>query len=101
MLALVGSVTWGPMSVPIASAATQSQASAQALNLNLLNGLATVEISSPPTAASNDGTQPDDPVTNEPAIAILDNSTWLSVGALAETATAQQDGISFSCAGVV
>ena len=101
ILALVASVTSGPLPMQTASAATQSQASAQALNLNLLHGLATVELSSPPTSATNDGTQPNDPVTNQPAVALLDNSTWLTVGALAETATARQDGVSYACAGVV
>jgi hypothetical protein len=101
MVALAAILAWGPLPVQIVAAATQSQSSAQALNLNLLHGLATVELSSPPTAASNDGTQPDDPVTNQPAVALLDNSTWLTVGALAETATARQDGVSYACAGVV
>ena len=101
IVALAATLAWGPLPVQITAAATQSQASAQALNLNLLHGLAAIQLSSPPTAASNDGTQPDDPVTNQPVVALADNSTWLTVGALAETATARQDGVSYACAGVV
>jgi hypothetical protein len=90
--------------LPMASAsaaATISQATAQAVNLNLGSGALTLQVSNPPTAATNDGTQSNAAVVGTPAISLLNGESFLTAGALAETAEANQDGSSYACAGVV
>jgi hypothetical protein len=96
--------TGGVMAVaPSAAVAadTVSQATAQAVNLNLLSGALTVAVSNPPTSASNDGTQSNDKVHAQPLVSALNQQKLLEAGALAETAEANQDGSSYGCAGIV
>jgi hypothetical protein len=93
--------TGAVVSVGSASGASPvSQATAQALNVNLLN-VVQASASDPPTSASNDGTGSNTPVSVTPAVPALSGLTALDVGALAEEAEANQNGSSFSCAGVV
>jgi hypothetical protein len=96
--------TGGVMAVapsPAIAANTVSQATAQAVNLNLLQGALKVALSNPATSASNDGTQSNAEVHAQPLIAALNHQKLLEVGALAETAEANQDGSSYGCAGIV
>ncbi|HEY3629807.1 MAG TPA: hypothetical protein VGL21_02865 [Jatrophihabitantaceae bacterium] len=96
--------TGGVMAVapsPAIAANTVSQATAQAVNLNLLQGALKVALSNPATSASNDGTQSNAEVHAQPLIAALNQQKLLEVGALAETAEANQDGSSYGCAGIV
>jgi len=83
------------------AANTVSQATAQAVNLNLLQGALKVALSNPATSASNDGTQSNAQVHAQPIIDALSHQRLLEVGALAETAEANQDGSSYGCAGIV
>lgn len=97
-------VTGGALAVapsPALAADTVSQATAQAVNLNLLQGALKVALSNPPTSASNDGTQSNAQVHAEPIIDALSHQKLLEVGALAETAEANQDGSSYGCAAIV
>jgi hypothetical protein len=89
-------VTAGP-----ASAATVSQATAQAVNLKLAAGLLTVAVSNPPTSATNGGADSNAEVDASPLISLLGGETFLTVGALAEAAEANTDGSSYGCSGVV
>jgi hypothetical protein len=96
--------TGGVMAVapsPAIAANTVSQATAQAVNLNLLQGALKVALSNPATSASNDGTQSNAEVHAQPLIAALNHQKLLEAGALAETAEANQDGSSYGCAGIV
>jgi len=86
---------------PAIAANTVSQATAQAVNLNLLQGALKVALSNPATSASNDGTQSNAQVHAQPIIDALSHQRLLEVGALAETAEANQDGSSYGCAGIV
>jgi len=96
--------TGGVMAVapsPAIAAGTVSQATAQAVNLNLLQGALKVELSNPATSATNDGTQSNAEVHAQPIIEALSHQKLLEVGALAETAEANQNGSSYGCAGIV
>lgn len=96
--------TGGVMAVapsPALAADTVSQATAQAVNLNLLSGALTVAVSNPPTSATNDGTGSNDEVHAQPLVSALNQQKLLQAGALAETAEANQDGSSYGCAGIV
>lgn len=81
-----------------ALAATVSQSSAQAVKINLLGG--TVTLASPLTTATNSG-GPTDTEQNNSALAVLPAQSVLKAGALSTSATAQNNGLSFACAGVV
>jgi len=78
-----------------------SQASAQAVNLNLASGALTLAISNPATKATNDGTQSNAVVNASPLISLLNGESFLEAGALKESAEANQDGSSYACSGVV
>jgi len=96
--------TGGVMAVapsPAIAANTVSQATAQAVNLNLLQGALKVALSNPATSASNDGTQSNAQVHAQPIIDALSHQRLLEVVRLAETAEANQDGSSYGCAGIV
>jgi hypothetical protein len=93
--------TGAVVGVGSASAASLvSEATAQALNVNVLN-VVQASASNPPTSATNDGTDPNSPVTVTPTVPVLSGISGLGVGALAEQTEANQDGSSFACAGVV
>jgi len=83
------------------AAAPVSQASAQAVNLNLASGALTLALSNPPTTATNDGTQSNAVVNASPLISLLNGESFLEAGALKESAEANQDGSSYGCSGVV
>lgn len=85
---------------PASAAAPVSQASAQAVNLNLASGALTLALSNPPTTATNDGTQSNAVVNASPLISLLSGESFLEAGALKEAAEANQDGSSYACAGV-
>jgi hypothetical protein len=78
-----------------------SQATAQAVNLNLLNGALKVAVSNPATKATNDGTQSNDEVRAQPAASLLGQEKLVTAGALSEVAEANQDGSSYGCAGII
>lgn len=88
-------------STPAVAAGTVSQATAQAVNLNLGAGALTVAESPTPTVATNDGTGGNTVVHGNPAVSGLGGETFLTAGALAETAVANTDGSSYGCAGTV
>ena len=87
--------------VPANAAVTVSQATAQAVNLNLLTGALTLQVSNPATKATNDGTQSNAQVNGSPILTLLSGQSFLAAGALKETVEANQDGSSYGCAGIV
>jgi len=99
MVAVGGVMAVAPSSALAAN--TISQATAQAVNLNLLSGALTVAVSNPPTSATNDGTQSNAQVHAQPLVSLLSKQKLLQVGALSETAEANRNGSSYGCAGIV
>jgi hypothetical protein len=83
------------------AADTVSQATAQAVNLNLLNGVLNVAVSNPATSATNDGTQSNAEVHAQPLVSLLGSEKLVQAGALSEAAEANQNGSSYGCAGIV
>lgn len=77
-----------------------SQATAQAVHATVA-GLLNVDVSNPPTAADNDGTQTNTAVAASPLVSLLGTESFLGAGALKEVAEANTDGSSYGCAGVV
>lgn len=86
---------------PALAVDTVSQATAQAVNLNLLSGVLNVAVSNPPTSAANDGTQSNDEVRAQPLVSLLGREKLVEAGALAEVAEANQNGSSYGCASIV
>ena len=82
------------------AAAPVSQSTAQAVHASIA-GLLNVNVSSSPTAASNDGTQSNADQTASPLVSLLGTQSLLGAGALKEVAEANTDGSSYGCAGVV
>ncbi|MDQ6840054.1 MAG: hypothetical protein M3137_17420 [Actinomycetota bacterium] len=78
-----------------------SQATAQAVNLNLLNGTANLALSNPPTKSVNTGAPPSINTRNAAALSLLNGDNFLTAGALSEDTEADTGGISFACAGTV
>ena len=99
MVAIGGVLAVAPSSALAAN--TISQATAQAVNLNLLSGALTVAVSNPPTSATNDGTQSNAEVHAQPLVSLLSKQKLLQVGALSQTAEANKNGSSYGCAGIV
>lgn len=101
MAALVAYASAG--AADAAAATPVSQATATDLSLALGNGTPAVSIPTPPTSATNDGSQPDTPVTAQPAPDPLSatGQDFLTVGSLADVAEASSDGSSYACAGVI
>jgi hypothetical protein len=105
-LAAVGSlaaVTLGFGASPAfaAGGAFTAEASAQALNIQLLNS-ATIALSNPPTTAKYDGSQStNQTAANHFAVSALSGVPWLTVGSLGEYAEADTTGSSYACAGTV
>jgi len=78
-------------------------ATAQAANLNMLNGSVAAAASNPATQASYSGTGSgsNDVAQNKPAVSLLSGDSWVQAGILSEYAQANTNGSSFSCSGVV
>ena len=81
--------------VAAAATGTPSSASAQALNVT------TLPVSTTPETASNDGTQPLQEAGNNPTLAIIPGESSLTAGVLQQTATANNNGDSSACAGLI
>jgi hypothetical protein len=96
----VGPGVMGIAVSPASAAAFVSQAQAQGVNLNALNGTASLALSNPPTSATSDGTS-NDFEQNQPAVSGLSGVSWLTAGAVSEVAEADADGTSSACAGIV
>ena len=80
------------------AAADTSQATAQAVQLDLLGESA---VSTGTVTASNDGTGETVTGDNTPGLVVLGSQDVLAAGALAQDATAENDGSSAACAGAV
>jgi len=98
---IVGGGTLIGVSSASATTAPVSQAAAQAVNINLL-GLK-LNVSTPATSVKNNGSETTVTKTATPSISLLTSTTekFLSAGALSQTATAEPDGTSYACAGIV
>lgn len=98
--AAAGALLLAALVVPTDAATVVSQSTAQAVNIALL-GTPAVAASNPPTSASSDGTGGTVTNTAGPPITVLGSETFLTAGALSETATAEPSGTSYACAGIV
>jgi hypothetical protein len=97
--AIIGAATVSTLAVaPAFAAATVSQSTARALNLNLggnniTSGLGTVK-------ATNDGSGESKTGPTNPPISVLKKQGLLNIGALVQEAAANDDGTSAACSGV-
>jgi hypothetical protein len=78
--------------------ADTSQGTAQALALSLLGGSL---LNTGTQSASNGGTPPATVSSSNPSLSLLGTQTTITAGVLAQTAIANPDGTSASCAGLV
>ena len=85
----------------LAPSTSSSNASAQAISLNLLGSTVALGLSSPPTSASNNGTGSNLAVTQQPTVSIPGADNFLSVTLASEIAEANTNGSSYGCAGVL
>lgn len=81
-------------------AATVSQSTAQAVNLDVLGAL-NVVASNPATSATSPGTGPEVIHTNSPILTALSGQNFLTAGAAGELAEANPNGSSYACSGIV
>ncbi len=98
LLALAAGIVTTPA---VASTAPVSQASSLGADVNLGNGTPQVELTDPPSSASNNGSQASQTSTANPSISQLNSLGFMHAGALAEIATAEPTGTSYACAGLV
>jgi len=86
------------LTTPASAAPVVSQATANALNATVLGGAL---LNSGTFTASNDGTTQTTTGNANPALTVLGTQTLITAGALPQTATANTDGTSAACGGVL
>lgn len=95
------SATCTATTTPVTAETYDSAASATALDLALGGGTVSYTVTAPAATATNDGTGSNDPVVNQPTLAVPGADSFLSAAAATEIAEANTDGTSYACAGLL
>jgi hypothetical protein len=90
-----------PTTTTLAPSTYSSNASAQAISLNLLGSSVALGISSPATSATNNGTGSSIPVTLQPTVSIPGADNFLTATLASQVAEANANGSSYGCAGLL